>query len=183
MPLEQLRPTSKPRMMDLVEQAGIDITPWGFRADGTAVDVPAANPAYCYEWCFSDPHKVVLNLWFDRLLMENGRVLQRVNMRDLRRRVEAAKHLDSGARSAAVRRAMAVDTAVQRAFRDRLHVRAIVCDGDKRDLDDPSRRDPSRVELRLLDPSPWRVTEYDWMGGAAVIVRDEPLDEHTSASG
>ena len=50
MPLEQLRPTSKPRMMDLVEQAGIDVTAWAFRADGTAVEIPAANPAYCYEW-------------------------------------------------------------------------------------------------------------------------------------
>lgn len=64
---------------------------------------------------------------------------------------------------------------MQRAFRDKLPVRVIVCDGDKRDLADPDRRDPSRVELRLLDPSPWRVTEYDWTGGAALIVRDEPL--------
>lgn len=175
MTLEQLRPTSKPRMIDLVEQAGIDVTPWSFRADGAAVDVPAANPAHCYEWCFRDDAKVVLSLWFDRMKVEDGRVVQRVDMRELRRRVEGLKHLDKGTRTTTVRRASAVDSAVQLAFRAKLPVRVIVCDGDKRDLDDPDRRDPSKVELRLLDKSPWRVTEYDWMGGAALIVRDEPL--------
>lgn len=50
MRLEELRPTSKPRVIDLVEQAGLDITPWSFRANGTTVANPAANPACCYEW-------------------------------------------------------------------------------------------------------------------------------------
>jgi hypothetical protein len=70
---------------------------------------------------------------------------------------------------------MAVDSAVQRAFREKLPVRVVVCDGNRRDLADPDQRDPSSVELRLLDRSSWRVTDYDWMGGATVIVRDEPL--------
>lgn len=175
MSLEQLRPTTKPRVMDLVALAGVDVAAWALRADGARVDNPAANPAHCYEWCFGDAERVVLSLWFDRILVEEDRAIQRVNMRHLRRRVEAANHLDAGTRTATIRRAMALDTAVQRAFRDRLPVRVIICDGDKRDLSDPTRRDPSRVELRLLDPSPWRVTEYDWMGGAATIVRDQHL--------
>ena len=180
MPLEQLRPTTKPRVIDLVDEAGIDVSPWSFTADGKPVAVPAANPAYCYEWCFVDDKVVVFSLWYDQMRVEDGRVLQRRNMRELRRRIEKAPHLDPGRKTANVRRAMAVDSAVQRAFRDKLPVRVIVCDGDRRDLNDEERRDPSRVELRMLDKSPWRVTEYDYFGtttgGSAVFVRDLPLD-------
>lgn len=174
-PLEKLRPSAKPRMMDLVQQAGVDVAPWAFRADGRPVKFPAANPAYCYEWCFIDNDRVVLSLWFEIMTLENGRVLQRVNMRDHRRRVERAKHLDAGTRTANVRRAVAVDSAVFRAFRESLPVRAIVCDGDRRDLDDVARRDSSKVERRLLDDSPWHVTAYDLSSGDTVIVRDQPL--------
>src|SRR5262249_32491047 len=44
-----------------------------------------------------------------------------------------------GTRTANVRRAVAVDSAVFRAFRESLPVRAIVCDGDRRDLADVAR--------------------------------------------
>jgi hypothetical protein len=166
--------------MDLVEQAGIDVAPWAVTSEGTPVAVPAANPAYCYEWCFGNNELVVLNLWFDHMLLEDGRVLQRRNMRDLRRRIEQATHLEAGTRTANVRRAVAVDSAVQRAFRDKLVVRVIICDGERRDLDDVESRDPSKVERRLLDPSPWRVTSYDYLGiatgGNATILRDQRLD-------
>lgn len=177
--LEALRPTSKPRVMDLVQEAGIDVSAWSTTADGAPVSVPAANPAYCYEWCFSDDKRVVFSLWFDQMQLEVGRVFQRRNMRDLRRRIEKATHLDAGTKTANIRRAAAVDSAVQRAFRDKLEVRVIVCDGDRRNLGDLERRDPSRVELRHLDPSPWRVTEYDYFGittgGNALIVREALL--------
>jgi hypothetical protein len=177
--LEDLRPTTRQRVIDLVAQAGVDVAPWAFRADGTPVAVPAANPAYCYEWYFGDATKVVLSLWFDRMKLENGRVVQRFNMRDLRRRIEKAPHLDSARKKTTVRRAVAVDSAVQRAFRDKLPVRVIVCEGDIRSIDDLANRDPSKVERRLLDSSSWHVLEYDYLGtttgGAAVIVRDELL--------
>jgi hypothetical protein len=173
--LEKLRPSAKPRMMDLVQQAGLDVAPWAFRADGRAVKSPAANPAYCYEWCFLGNSRVVLSLWFELMSLESGRVVQGVNMRDLRRSVERAKHLDAGTRTANVRRAAAVDSAVFRAFRETLPVHVIVCDGDRRDIDDVARRDPSKVERRLLDDSPWHVTAYDLAKGDTVIVRDQPL--------
>lgn len=182
-PLEKLRPSAKPRMMDLIQQAGIDVVPWAFRADGKPVKFPAANPAYCYEWCFVADDRVVLSLWFELMSLEKGRVVQRVNMRDLRRRVEQAKHLDAGTRTANVRRAAAVDSAVFRAFRETLPVRAIVCDGDRRDLADVARRDPSKVERRLLDDSPWHVTAYDLAKGDTMIVRDQPLRVGCSREG
>ena len=180
MPLEQLRPTERKRVMDLVEQAGIDVTPWSFTADGTPVAIPASNPAYCYEWCFWNAERVVLSLWFDHMLVEEGRVIQRRNMRSLRRRIEQANHLDPGTRTANVRRAVAVDSAVQRAFKNKLPVHVIDCDGERRILEDVESRDPSKVERRFLDLSPWQVMSYDYLGittgGAAVIVRGAPID-------
>lgn len=174
-PLEKLRPTARLRVMDLVQRAGIDVGPWAFRADGKTVKSPAANPAYCYEWCFVGEARVVLSLWFEHMVLESGRVVQRVNMRDIRRRIERAEHLDTGTRTANVRRAVAVDSAVFKAFREALPVYVIVGDGDRRDIDDVARRDPSRVERRLLDESIWRVTAYDIGGGNAVIERCQPL--------
>jgi hypothetical protein len=127
-----------------------------------------------------DDERIVLSLWFDHMLLEDGRVIQRRNMRSLRRRIEQASHLDAGTRTANVRRAVAVDSAVQCAFRDKLPVHVIVCDGERRVLEDIESRDPSKVERRFLDLSPWRVTSYDYLGittgGGAVVVRDEPLD-------
>ena len=174
-PLEQLRPIAKPRVMDLVEEAGIDVISWAFKADGTPVEIPAANPAHCYEWCFRDDKGVVFSLWFEEMLLEDVRVVQRLNARELRRRIERAKHLDAGTQMAHVRRAMAFDSAMLRAFQDKLSVRVNECDGDRRDIDDVASRDSSKVERRLLDPSPWQVTAYDLTSGGALLVRDQAL--------
>lgn len=166
--------------MDLVAQVGIDVSAWAFKADGTPIDVPAAaNPAYCYEWCFEDREHIVFSLWFDNLQRDGERVVQRVNMRRLRLAIDRAKHLAPGTRTANSRRAAKLDSAVHRAFREKRAVRVIICDGEKRDLKDPADRDPSRVELRHLDPSPWHVEEYDVLGvttgGDALLVRDLAL--------
>ena len=57
--------------MDLVEEAGIDITDWA-KSSNRGKKWAAANPKYCYEWAFIETGKVVvLNLWFD-LMQEPG---------------------------------------------------------------------------------------------------------------
>lgn len=173
MSLEQLRPTAKPTMMELVAQTGIDVQPWSVTQDGRPVKNPASNPAYSYEWCFEDAERVVFSLWFEKMQVEGGRVLQRVNMKDLQRRIENASHLGPGRRAANAKRARSFDLAVEHAFRRKLHVRVIVCDGDRRNLGDLTNTEPSKVELRKLDPLTWLVTEYDDAGNA-VFVRDLP---------
>jgi 5-methylcytosine-specific restriction protein A len=180
MSFEQLRPTKKPRVIDLVQQAGMDVSSWSYKSDGTPIDVPAAsNPAYCYEWCFTDSTHIVFSLWFDNLKVDGERIVQQVNMRKLRLQIDRAAHLAAGTRTANSKRAVRLDLAVQRAWRESRPIRVIICDGDRRSLKDETRRDPSRVELRLLDPSPWRVESYDLTGvttgGNAVLVRGQPL--------
>lgn len=180
MSFELLRPTSKPRVMDLVQEAGMDVSHWAFKADGTPIDVPpASNPAYCYEWCFTDATHIIFSLWFDNMSRDGERVVQRVNMRKLRLMIDRAKHLAPGTRTANSKRAARLDSAVHRAWREKRPVRVIICDGDRRSLKDETRRDPSHVELRLLDPSPWWVESYDVLGattgGDALLVREHPL--------
>jgi hypothetical protein len=62
------KPSSKPKVMDLVKQVGIDTTSWGFRKDGAKVSNPATNPAYCYQWAYGGGKEpIIFCLWFDSL--------------------------------------------------------------------------------------------------------------------
>jgi hypothetical protein len=61
--IESLRPSSRRRVIDLVRDAGIDVSDWANYGNGRKP--AAANPKYCYEWAFVEPGKVVvLNLWY-----------------------------------------------------------------------------------------------------------------------
>lgn len=167
---ESLRPRENQRVMDLVAAAGVDVTPWGLSSKGK-VDVPASNPAYCYEWAFTEPGRVVvLNLWHEQIEERHGNVWCDLNLRDW---AEEGKHSDAlnpSERSALSRRALRMDEAIARAYREKLPVRIILGDGSQRDIDDPKSK-ASRMTLRLLDPEPWAIERYDTQTGACRLVR------------
>src|SRR5260370_29878418 len=78
--LDEIRPKSRQRVMDLVQQAGVDVSHWGDFRGGEAK--AATNPKHCYEWSFVEEGKVVvLNLWFESLRVKNGIVVQDHNLR------------------------------------------------------------------------------------------------------
>lgn len=52
--LAALMPTERHFVMDLLEEAGLDVAPWRVTGDGKAVKTPRANPAYCYDWAFGN---------------------------------------------------------------------------------------------------------------------------------
>lgn len=150
--------------MDLVREAGVDVSDWGNFRGGPAR--AASNPKYCYEWSFVEPGKAtVLNLWFDNMRTEDGVVYQSLNLR--RRAARVAK---TPSEAAWKRRAKKADDAVAAAFRDGLPLRVVVCAGKMRPADDPKAA-ASTVNKRLLDPVPWAVTEYDVATGQCVITR------------
>jgi len=125
---------------------------------------PATNPKYCYEWSFVEPGKVVvLNLWHKEMEEIGGAVVQRINMR------ERASMAYQG-KSVWTKRALKMDTAFKNALDEKLPVRVIVCDGDKRDAYDPTAK-ASKVTKRLLDPISWAITNYDWKTGACTLTR------------
>ncbi|GAA0723102.1 HNH endonuclease signature motif containing protein [Dokdonella soli] len=161
--LETIRPRERLRVMDLVREAGIDVSDWA-NFKGAS---PAANPRYCYEWAFVDQTKVVvLNLWFDSMeLDESGAITQRLNLRQLAMQLER-----NGGRPVWARRARGLDQALQDAVRLKLPVRVIVNEGHRRDIErDPDKA--SSVEHRMLDELPWTIAEYDWNSGDCLLVR------------
>ena len=72
--LDELKPVSKLLVMDLLAEAGFDVSDWkNYR--GTS---PAANPKYCYNWSFEQPGEVVaVCLWHPSLREHDGTVFYR----------------------------------------------------------------------------------------------------------
>lgn len=147
--LEQIRPSERLRVYDLVGEAGIDVSDW---ANYKRSKSPSTNPNYCYDWAFTGNDKVALCLWFDEMETLEGIVCQNLDYR----RISASPRLWNPTQR---KRALKADLAIQLAWRRSFPVRVIVVDGSRRgDADDRTR---SMVERRLLDPRPWRVAAYD----------------------
>lgn len=158
--LDDLKPTTRPRVMDLVRDAGVDVSDWANFEGGA--ERAASNPRYCYEWVFVDPGRlVVCNLWYQSLHQRGGAVGADLNLR-----AQAA----AAGKGVWRTRAERLDRAIQQAARERLPLRVIVNDGAMRDSVD-SESAASQVEARLLDHLPWSVAKYDDETGSCVLVR------------
>ena len=55
---EELKPTEKQLVMDLVEAAGVEVSDWANSSRGAKG--AAANPKYCYEWSFLQPNRIIV---------------------------------------------------------------------------------------------------------------------------
>ncbi len=151
------------RVIDLLHQAGIDVSDWANFQGGPAR--AAMNPKYCYEWSFRDPEQVVLNLWHNELKEDHGTIFQTHNLRK-----RAGSVARSPKEAAWKRRAERMDEAIRAAYRDELPLRVILCEGKKREAGDPDAASSS-VDYRLLDPLAWAVASYSDSNGACVLVR------------
>lgn len=175
--------------MDLVEQAGIDVSAWAFKRDPKdlartlPVAKPRANPDYCYDWTFGDEAQgFVLCVWhallkevqpltgpaigYSENIRELALSLDRIAIDRTRDKTERNRARDQA------RRARAFDVALQRAFRKRMPVRLIINEGDRRPLDELGKS-KSTVKLRALDAEPWFVHAYDEQG-IPLLVRSIP---------
>jgi len=164
--LADLKPDSHARLMDLLALAGADVSDWANFKGGAPK--AASNPRYCYEWFFvAHGQFVALNLWMESMREDGSRVFQSLNYRE-----HAANQRKLRKPLWAVR-ADRTDEAIQTAVRERLPIRVIVCDGQRRGIDLPGSA-ASQVKLRKLDPIPWSVTHYDDATGACVVERGAP---------
>jgi 5-methylcytosine-specific restriction protein A len=160
--IEELKPKSNHRVMDLVERAGVDVSDWANFEGGAAR--AASNPKYCYEWAFIEPSKLILlNLWHEALIGENGTIYQELNYRRW-----ATELASQGKHSTWERRARFLDKACQTAWREKLPVRVVICDGTTRGKDSD---EASEVKARELDSTPWAITEYNWETGDCRVTR------------
>ncbi len=158
--LESLKPTQETRIMDLVEQAGIDVSDWANFKNGHNPRRAASNPKYCYEWVFVDETKVIaLNLWHEDMEESGGIITHRLNFR-----ARAQNSIKEIWRSRDTRR----DKAIQLAIQNKLPIRVIVVEGRKREFGDDKA---SSINCRLLDPLAWAVTAYNAVTGDCVLTR------------
>jgi hypothetical protein len=163
--LSDIRPLTRRLVYDLAQEAGFDTSDWLASSNDSLR--PKANPKYCYEWAYEEPGKlIVLNLWHEEMAEEDGRIVQRGNMRS-----EAGAHREAGGRQQWINRALRFDGALQSALRGGLPVRVIVLTRTAEKAD-PAK--PSRVAFRALDDEPWTITNYDWISGEYELTRGLP---------
>ncbi|MBB4367760.1 hypothetical protein GGD63_000529 [Bradyrhizobium sp. cir1] len=159
--LSALKPTEKPLVIDLVREAGVDVTAWSDFRGGN----PATNPKYCYNWSFRQTDEVVVALFFyDDLTIVGDDIVhdQNIRLRDGRLGGRGATQWKM--------RANELDENLRIAYRDGLPIRAIILQGEKRDHLN-AESESSAVEKRLLDPVAWAVTTYDMTSGNCIVTR------------
>jgi 5-methylcytosine-specific restriction enzyme A len=159
--LQSLRPKSKPRVIDLVEETGMDVAGWSdFKGEHTAT-----NPRYAYRWSFLESGKFVIAMLFhEDLAVVEGEIVheQNIRLRDGRFGGKGAAQWKG--------RAKELDEYFRIAYQEGLPVRAIMLGGEKRDHLD-AEAESSKVKARLLDPEPWAVTRYNMETGECLLVR------------
>ncbi|HEX4301265.1 MAG TPA: HNH endonuclease signature motif containing protein [Rhizomicrobium sp.] len=159
-----LRPTIKRLVIDLVEEAGIDVSEW-IKVSGSRSKA-SVNPKYCYAWSFVQPGEVVvLNLWYANVLERAGNIYYELNGRR-----DASIARTARGRAIWKYRANRLDEAIRVARAESLPIRVVVCDGSMRDSNDPSAN-ASRVKKRDLDSEIWAVASYNDANGDCVLVR------------
>lgn len=168
--LDEIKPRSKERVIDLVEKAGFDISDW---ANTTAH--PSQNPKYRSEWCFTDPHRgIILNLWHPQFEEKGGVITREGNFRD------DELHLTKTNWKI---KARDMDAAVKMSWERKLPIQVIMLDGDIRKLGEDT---PSKPHFRSLDKELWHVEHYNNETGAHRLVRgaqqeDSFIDQFSSS--
>lgn len=177
--LKDLRPRRAAQIMDLVAAAGIDVSPWERKKDGSAVSNPRANPQYCYEWAFGgDGEPMALCLWHESIRVADSLIVYEGNVRERAMgldRVAIDRGNEPDVRSRArdqAKRARKFDSLLQRAFRRGEPVRAILLEGERRAQNEIGKG-ASSVASRLLDTEPWYVHSYR-DDGTYRLVRSAP---------
>ncbi len=150
----ELKPTQVRRVIDLVEQAGLDVSEWSKDFRGN----PATNPKYCYEWAFQDEHVVICNIWYDELKVVNGYVEDHLELKNW-----VASKDNPAVRVVRRRRMLEI---MGHAYANSTPIRALILDGTRRG---PGQ--PVNITGRLLDPREWSVVSFNGTAGEATLRR------------
>jgi 5-methylcytosine-specific restriction protein A len=179
--IESLRPQREGMIMDMVAEAGIDVSQWSVKKDGSPVLNPRANPNYCYEWAFGgNGEPTALCIWHPSLKVSQGAISYEDSLRQYALELDRLaidrtnpSHVKSRARDQA-KRARNFDSLLQHAFRKSKPVRAIVLLGEARAAA-ALGWETSKVKYRSLDPEQWYVHSYSDDDGTFRLVRSVPL--------
>jgi 5-methylcytosine-specific restriction enzyme A len=146
--LADLKPKTKPRLMDLVKEAGVNVREWEKSAPG------AANPKFCYEWAFTEPGKVVvLTVWHDGMKKRGGKIWCRSSP-------------PSSVQSVHTRRWQSLLKAVRESYSKKIPIRVVISIGTRN-----PEYGTAQVHYRSLDPVLWWVTQFHENRGTYTLVR------------
>ncbi|NEU11559.1 hypothetical protein G3T14_05385 [Methylobacterium sp. BTF04] len=160
--LDDIKPQTKRLVIDLLTEAGIDTSHWSDYKGKNA----SQHPNY-YNWSFEKPDElVIVSIWHSDLELEGDKVVHRKNIR-----IRDGRNGGKGKVQWKVR-AEAFDGHIQKAFTSGLPVRAILCEGNRREIEELEPIS-SKVSFRELDPEPWAVSYYNFETGDCVITRGE----------
>lgn len=184
--LASLLPTQRLSVMDLVEQAGIDVTPWLTTAEGKPVKNPKANPSFCYDWAFgSEKEGFLVCIWHGSLKLvdfpSGQAIVYNENFRDLalgldRKAIDRTQpHEERNRARSQAHRARAFDRALQLSFRRAMPVKVVVLVGDRRQREELGKAS-STVDTRKLDTENWFMHAYDNDTGNVLLVRGLMLE-------
>jgi hypothetical protein len=154
-------PTRKANVMDLLAEAGFDVSDW----KNVKGQPPARNPKYCYSWSFEQPGEAVtVCLWHDTLKQSHRNVTYH-------REPSARSHRPDKSGVWNLRNSQ-FDAKLELAYRQQLPVWVIVLKA-KPDNGRGRRPKESAVAGRSLDLTPWAVTQYNYDTGECLLVRGE----------
>jgi putative restriction endonuclease len=149
--LRKLKPMRKHRVIDLVADAGFDVSDWANFEGGPLK--AGANPKYCYEWSFQQESLCLLNIWYENLSFDENGAFQTLNFRSRPSDISGVRRL----------RAARFEKVVKEAFEEGRNLRVIILDR--------SHPSSSGATARLLDDDPWTVTQFDYATGAFELRR------------
>jgi hypothetical protein len=156
-----LKPTSKGKVINLVESCGIDVSRWEVNKDGLPIRTAASkNPSYCYGWTFTNETTTVCCLWWEEMREDVDGVYSRLPILEYQRALRSGvrkMHTDD----------LAEALLAAKDARSPIHV--LVVHGQRRDLSDT--KGASRVHFRQKDPTLWYVTEVNNAEGWILLRR------------
>ncbi|MFP3637427.1 HNH endonuclease [Paraburkholderia sp. SIMBA_054] len=185
--LDSLKPRRKQVIYDILRNIPISVDGWHWTKDGYPVEDYRSNPQFCYNWSFgSIPEGYALCLWHKSLESSGGVVFGNESGRDTALELEriARSTRDASARSRVLEqaaRAWALDAAIRESYERGLPIRAIICDGHRRDREEFAHT-ASAVNRRFLDSELWYAHSYSSDTGVGRIVRGLKPDAPATSS-
>jgi HNH endonuclease len=178
--LHGLRPTKSPRIVDLLTDAGVDVSPWSTNKQHEAID-PYTNTYRNSKWSFGGGHNpIVVCFWWKDIKVEEDRIYLDGNSRGnanewSNKLADGLKNKGEASRlRPKVNKAQDVDKAMSEAFLRRKPVRVIVLDGLAARVEE-AEAESSSASKRLLDQASWFVHSHDPYTGRYELVRDVPM--------
>jgi len=174
--LIKIKPLKHTRIIDIVQEAGIDVSDWSNFKGG--VNKASTNPKYCFEWGFIETGRVaLLNLWYTAMKETNGVIYQDLN---LRKDSEGYKKDKRGRWRS---RALSLDKVIQQAWLNNLPILVNIC--DENIVKDKPKSRVARADRRMLDKELWKIVRYDEKTGDCRVERGEArskyVDQHSES--